>query len=245
NLLNGLKLVVAEKTGYIIEATPVSTLPPEAQAPTPRRRYNKLKPLSDFLNNWIVTESPHKNGRIDKKYCHKERNITLRSLLEVKRYETDDVLPVHRKKKKESNNQSESPTPLLLLTYGETGKQNEELEASTIERTNSENMHMSDLTISASTTPKGRRGRKRKMKTVVGSETEANIGVLQNDEATPIGVLINDEVARIDVPIIDEVALIDIPINDETAPIDVPIIDEAALIDVPITYVENFSGLAR
>ncbi|MBA0670144.1 hypothetical protein Goklo_025300, partial [Gossypium klotzschianum] len=160
------KLVVAEKTGYIIEATPVFTLPPEAQAPTPRRRYNK-------------------------KYCHKERNITLRSLLEVKRYETDDVLPVHRKKKKESNNQSESPTPLLLLTYGETGKQNEELEASTIERTNSENMHMSDLTISASTTPK------------------------------------------------------DIPINDETAPIDVPIIDEAALIDVPITYVENFSGLAR
>ncbi|MBA0670145.1 hypothetical protein Goklo_025300, partial [Gossypium klotzschianum] len=200
-------------------ATPVFTLPPEAQAPTPRRRYNK-------------------------KYCHKERNITLRSLLEVKRYETDDVLPVHRKKKKESNNQSESPTPLLLLTYGETGKQNEELEASTIERTNSENMHMSDLTISASTTPKAsRRGRKRKMKTVVGSETEANIGVLQNDEATPIGVLINDEVARIDVPIIDEVALIDIPINDETAPIDVPIIDEAALIDVPITYVENFSGL--
>ncbi|MBA0783231.1 hypothetical protein Gotri_000983, partial [Gossypium trilobum] len=228
NLLNGLKLVVAETTGYIIEPTPVSTLPPEAQAPTPRRRYNKLKPLSEFLNNWIVTESPRKNGRIDK----------------VKRYETNDILPVHGKKKKESNNQSESPTPLLLLTYGETGEQNEELEASTMERTNSENMHMSNLTISASTAPKAsRRGRKRKMKTVVSSETESNIGVEQNDEATPIGVLINDEVARIDVPIIDEAALIDIPIYDETA-IDVPIIDEAALIDVPITFVENFSDLA-
>ncbi|MBA0783230.1 hypothetical protein Gotri_000983, partial [Gossypium trilobum] len=144
----------------------------------------------------------------------------------VKRYETNDILPVHGKKKKESNNQSESPTPLLsffpnhryigfqllqLLTYGETGEQNEELEASTMERTNSENMHMSNLTISASTAPKG--------------------------------VLINDEVARIDVPIIDEAALIDIPIYDETA-IDVPIIDEAALIDVPITFVENFSDLA-
>ncbi|MBA0881144.1 hypothetical protein Goshw_022994 [Gossypium schwendimanii] len=33
---------VAETTGYIIEATPVSTLPPEAQAPTLRRRYNKV-----------------------------------------------------------------------------------------------------------------------------------------------------------------------------------------------------------
>ncbi|XP_040965661.1 uncharacterized protein [Gossypium hirsutum] len=115
-----------------------------------------------------------------------------------------------------------------------------------MERTNSENMHMSNLTISASTAPKAsRRGRKRKMKIVVSSETEANIGVEQNDEATPIGVLINDEVAPIDVPIIDEAALIDIPINDETALIDVPIIDEAALIDVPITYVNNFSDLGR
>ncbi|MBA0727874.1 hypothetical protein Golax_000823, partial [Gossypium laxum] len=233
----------AETTGYIIEATPVSTLPPEAQAPTPRRRYNKLKPLPEFLNNWIVTKSLRKNGRIDKKYCHKECNITLRSLLEVRRYETDDILPMHGKKKKESNNQSESPTLLLLLTYGETGEQNEEPEASTMERTNSENMHMSNLTVSASTAPKGRCGRKRKMKTVVSSETEANIGVEQNDEAAPIGVLINDEVAPIDVPIIVEAALIDIPINDETAPIDVPIIDEAALIDVPITYAENFSDL--
>ncbi|KAG8472689.1 hypothetical protein CXB51_034613 [Gossypium anomalum] len=42
-------------------------LPPEAQAPNPKRRYNKLKPLPELLNNWIVTESPHKNGRIDKK----------------------------------------------------------------------------------------------------------------------------------------------------------------------------------
>ncbi|XP_040942007.1 uncharacterized protein [Gossypium hirsutum] len=109
-----------ETTGYIIEATPVSTLPPEAQAPTSKRRYNKLKPLLEFLNNWIVTESPRKNGRIDK-----------------------------------------------LLTYGETGKQNEKLETSTMERTNSENMHMSNLTTSTSTAPKGRRGRKRKMKTVV------------------------------------------------------------------------------
>ncbi|KAK5772157.1 hypothetical protein PVK06_048430 [Gossypium arboreum] len=102
-----------ETTGYIIEATPVSTLPPEAQAPTSKRRYNKLKPLPEFLNNWIVTESPRKNGRIDKKYHHKERNITLRSLLKVKRYETDGILPVRGKKKKESNDQSESPAPFL------------------------------------------------------------------------------------------------------------------------------------
>ncbi|MBA0843581.1 hypothetical protein Goarm_000755 [Gossypium armourianum] len=33
---------VAETTGYIIEATPVSTLPPKAQAPTSKRRYNKV-----------------------------------------------------------------------------------------------------------------------------------------------------------------------------------------------------------
>ncbi|MBA0843706.1 hypothetical protein Goarm_000871 [Gossypium armourianum] len=33
---------VAETTGYIIEATPISTLPPEAQAPTQKRRYNKV-----------------------------------------------------------------------------------------------------------------------------------------------------------------------------------------------------------
>ncbi|PPD92058.1 hypothetical protein GOBAR_DD11002 [Gossypium barbadense] len=208
-----------ETTGYIIEATHVSTLPPKAQAPTPRRRYNNLKPLSKFLNNWIVIESPRKNGRIGKKYCHKEHNITLRSLLEVKRYETDDILPVHGKKKKESNNQSESPTPLLYFLR-------------VIQPWFF--LHLAS-----------RRGRKRKMKTVVSSETEANIGVEQNDEATPIGVLINDEVAPIDVPIIDEAALIDIPINDETAPIDVPIIDEAALIDVPITYVNNFSDLGR
>ncbi|MFQ6666200.1 hypothetical protein Gotur_032642, partial [Gossypium turneri] len=234
-----------ETTGYIIEATPVSTLPPEAQAPTQKRRYNKLKPLPEFINNWIVTESPRKNGRIDKKYRHKERNITLRSLLEVKRYETDGILPVRGKKKKESNDQSESPAPFLLLTYGEIGEQNEELEASTMERTNSENMHMSNLTASASTAPKGRRGRKRKMKTVVSSEAKASIGVEQNAEAPPIDVPINDEAAPIDVPNIDEVALIDVPINDEAAPIDVPIIDEAALIDVPITYVENFSDLGH
>ncbi|PPD97266.1 hypothetical protein GOBAR_DD05714 [Gossypium barbadense] len=142
---------------------------------------------------------PHKNGRIDK----------------VKRHETDGILPVCGKKKKESNDESESPTPFLLLTYGEIGEQNEELEASTMERTNSENMHMSNLTASASTTPKtGRRGRKRKMKIVGSSEGEAT---------TPI----------------------DVPIIDEAGPIDVPIIDEGALIDVPITYVENFSDLGR
>ncbi|MBA0632388.1 hypothetical protein Godav_001140, partial [Gossypium davidsonii] len=113
-----------------------------------------------------------------------------------------------------------------------------------MERTNSENMHMSNLTASASTAPKaGRRGRKRKMKTVVSSEVEASIGVEQNAKAPPIDVPINDEAAPIDVPIIDEVALIDVPVNDEAAPIDVPIINEAALIDVPITYVENFSDL--
>ncbi|MBA0632135.1 hypothetical protein Godav_000933 [Gossypium davidsonii] len=108
-------MVVAQTTGYIIEATPISTLPPKAQAPTLKRRYKK-------------------------KYHYKELNITLRSLLEVKRYETDGVLPVRGKKKKESNDQSESPAPLLLLTYGETREQNEELEASTMERTNSKNM---------------------------------------------------------------------------------------------------------
>ncbi|MBA0610901.1 hypothetical protein Godav_011657, partial [Gossypium davidsonii] len=176
-LLNGLKLVVAETTGYIIQATPISTLHLEAQAPTPKRRYNKLKSLPEFLNNWIVTESPCKNRKIDNKYHHKERNITLRSLLEVKRNETDYIFPVRGKKKKGSNDQSESPASLLLLTYGETGEQNEELEASTMERTNSENMHMSDLTASASTAPKGRHKRKRKMKTVVSSEAEASIGV--------------------------------------------------------------------
>ncbi|MBA0667988.1 hypothetical protein Goklo_000977, partial [Gossypium klotzschianum] len=143
----------ADTTGYIIEATPVSTLPPKAQAPTSKRRYNK-------------------------KYRHKERNITLRLLLEVKRYETDGILPVRGKKKKESNEQSESPAPLLLLTYGETGEQNEELEASTMERTNFENMHMSNLIASASTKPKvGRCRRKRKMKKMVSSKAEANIGV--------------------------------------------------------------------
>ncbi|KAB2048806.1 hypothetical protein ES319_A13G134900v1, partial [Gossypium barbadense] len=209
-------------------------LPPEAQAPTSKRRYNKLKPLLEFLNNWIVTESPRKNGRIDKKYHYKERNITLRSLLKVKRYETDGILPVRGKKKKESNDQSESPAPFLLLTYGETGKQNEKLETSTMERTNSENMHMSNLTTSTSTAPKGRRGRKRKMKTVVSLEAETSIGVEQNNETTPI-----------DVPINDEAALIDVAINDKAAPIDVPIIDEAAMIDVPITYVENFSDLGH
>ncbi|MFQ6656127.1 hypothetical protein Gotur_026369 [Gossypium turneri] len=203
-------------------------LPPKAQAPTPKRRYKKLKPLPEFLNNWIVTESPRKNGRLDK------RNITLRSLLEVKRYETNGVLPVRGKKKKESNDQSESPTPLLLLTYGETREQNEELEASTMERTNSKNIQKSNLTALASNAPKGKRGRKRKMKTVVSSKVEANIRVERNNEATPI-----------DVPINDEAALIDVPINDEAVPIDVPIIDEAALIDVPITYVENFSDFGH
>ncbi|MFQ6656126.1 hypothetical protein Gotur_026369 [Gossypium turneri] len=231
-------------------------LPPKAQAPTPKRRYKKLKPLPEFLNNWIVTESPRKNGRLDKKYHHKERNITLRSLLEVKRYETNGVLPVRGKKKKESNDQSESPTPLLLLTYGETREQNEELEASTMERTNSKNIQKSNLTALASNAPKGKRGRKRKMKTVVSSKVEANIRVERNNEATPIDVPINDEAAPIDVPINDEVspidvaiineaALIDVPINDEAVPIDVPIIDEAALIDVPITYVENFSDFGH
>ncbi|MFQ6650256.1 hypothetical protein Gotur_023093 [Gossypium turneri] len=165
------------------------------------------------------------------RYCHKERNITLRSLLEVKRYETDGILPVRGKKKKESNDQSESLVPLL----------NEELEASTMERTNSKNMHMSNLTTSASTTPKG--VEEREMKIVVSLEAEANIGVEQNDEVAPIDVPINDEVAPINVPIVDEAGPIDVPINDEVAPIDVPIIDEAALIDVLITYVENFSDL--
>ncbi|MBA0880994.1 hypothetical protein Goshw_028389, partial [Gossypium schwendimanii] len=33
---------VAETTGYIIQATPISTLRLEAQAPTPKRRYNKV-----------------------------------------------------------------------------------------------------------------------------------------------------------------------------------------------------------
>ncbi|MBA0709251.1 hypothetical protein Golax_024295, partial [Gossypium laxum] len=236
----------AETTGYIIQATPISTLRLEAQAPTPKRRYNKLKSLPEFLNNWIVAKSPYKNRKIDKKYHHKERNITLRSLLEVKRYENDYISPVCGKKKKESNDQSESPASLLLLTYGETGEQNEELEASTMERTNSENMHMSNLTASASTAPKaGKHGRKRKMKTVVSSKAEASIGVEQNGKATPIDVLINDEAAPIDVPIIDEVALIDVPINDEATPIDISIIDEAALIDVPKNYVENFSDLGR
>ncbi|MBA0816358.1 hypothetical protein Gohar_001029, partial [Gossypium harknessii] len=158
----------AETIGYIIEATLVSKLPPKAQDPTPKRRHNKLKLLPEFLKNWIVFKSPHKNGRIDKKYCHKERNITFRSLLEVKRYETNGILPMHGKKKKESNDQSESLAPLLLLISRETGELNEELKASTMERTNSENVHMSNLTASASIAPKaGRHGRKRKMKTMV------------------------------------------------------------------------------
>ncbi|TYH34826.1 hypothetical protein ES332_D13G151100v1 [Gossypium tomentosum] len=245
---------VAETIGYIIEATLVSKLPPKAQDPTPKRRYNK-------------------------KYCHKERNITFRSLLEVKRYETNGILPMRGKKKKESNDQSESLAPLLLLISRETRELNEELKASTMERTNLENMHMSNLTASASTAPKvGRRGRKRKMKTMVSLEAKASIGIKQNDEAAPVDDPINDEAALIDVPIIDEptlinfpindeaasidvpindeaapidvsiineVALIDVPINDETAMIDVPIIYEASLIDVPITYVENFSYLGH
>ncbi|MBA0816360.1 hypothetical protein Gohar_001029, partial [Gossypium harknessii] len=82
NLLNGLKLVVAETIGYIIEATLVSKLPPKAQDPTPKRRHNKL------------------------------------------------------------------------LISRETGELNEELKASTMERTNSENVHMSNLTASASIAPK-------------------------------------------------------------------------------------------
>ncbi|TYG57469.1 hypothetical protein ES288_D08G143900v1 [Gossypium darwinii] len=201
-----------------------TTSAPKAQAPTPKRKYNKLKSLPEFLNNWIVTESLCKNRKIDKKYHHKERNITLRSLLEVKRYETDYIFPVRGKKKNESNGQSESPASFL--------------------KTNSENMHMSNLTASASTAPKAsKHGRKRKMKTVVSSEVEASIGVEQNGKATPIDVPINDEAASIDVPIIDEASLIDVPNNDEPTPIDVRIIDEAALIDVPITYVENFSDL--
>ncbi|MBA0783360.1 hypothetical protein Gotri_001088 [Gossypium trilobum] len=45
-------------------------------------------------------------------------------------------------------------------------------------RTNSENMHMCNLTTSALTLPNaGRHVRKRKMKTVVSSEAEASIGV--------------------------------------------------------------------
>ncbi|MFQ6650287.1 hypothetical protein Gotur_023274 [Gossypium turneri] len=234
-----------ETIGYIIEATLVSKLPPKAQDPTPKRRHNKLKLLPEFLKNWIVFKSPHKNGRIDKKYCHKELNITFRSHLEVKRYETNGILPMHGKKKKESNDQSESLAPLLLLISRETGELNEELKASTIERTNSENMHMSNLTASASTAPKGRHGRKRKMKTMVSLEAKASIGIKQSDEAAPVDVPINDEAAPIDVSIIDEVALIDVPINDETAMIDVPIIYEPSLIDVPITYVENFSYLGH
>ncbi|MBA0668153.1 hypothetical protein Goklo_001110, partial [Gossypium klotzschianum] len=138
----GLKLVVAETIGYILVATLISKLPPKAQDPTPKRRYNKLKSLPEFLKNWIVIESPHKNGRIDKKYCHKERNITFRSLLDVKRYETNGILPVRGKKKKESNDQSESLAPLLLLISRETGELNEELKASTMERTNLENMKL-------------------------------------------------------------------------------------------------------
>ncbi|MBA0843708.1 hypothetical protein Goarm_000872, partial [Gossypium armourianum] len=177
NLLNGLKLVVAETIGYIIEATLVSKLPPKAQDPTPKRRYNK-------------------------KYCHKERNITFRSLLEVKRYETNGILPMHGKKKKESNDQNESLAPLLLLISRETGELNEELKASTMERTNSENMHMSNLTTLASTAPKD---------------------VPINDEAAPIDVSIIDEVALIDVPINDETAMIDVPIIYEASLIDVPI----------------------
>ncbi|MBA0679988.1 hypothetical protein Goari_011722 [Gossypium aridum] len=116
------------------------------------------------------------------------------------------ILPVHVKKKKESNEQSESLAPLL----------NEELEASTMEGTNSKRTNSRGfpiLTVSTSTTPKD--------------------------------VPINDEAAPIDVPIIDEVALIDVPINDEATPIDISIIDEAALIDVPKNYVENFSDLGR
>ncbi|MBA0783379.1 hypothetical protein Gotri_001104, partial [Gossypium trilobum] len=105
-------------------------------------------------------------------------------------------------------------------------------------------MHMSILTASASTAPKAaRRGRKRKMKTMVSLEAKGSIGIEQNDEAAPVDDPINDEASPIDVPIIDEVALIDVLINDETTMIDVPIIDEASLIDVPITYVENFSYL--
>ncbi|MBA0756091.1 hypothetical protein Gogos_020927, partial [Gossypium gossypioides] len=201
---------VAETTGYVIEATLVPKLPQKAQDPTPKRRYNK-------------------------KYCHKERNITFRSLLEVKRYETNGILPMCGKKKNESNEQSESPAPLLLLTSRETGEQNEELEASTMERTNSKNMHMSNLTTSASTAPKaGTRGRKRKMKTMVSSEEKASIEIEQNDEDAPVDDPINDEAAPIDVSIIDKAALIDVPINDEATSIDVPINDEAAPIDVSI-----------
>ncbi|TYH92144.1 hypothetical protein ES332_A13G161700v1 [Gossypium tomentosum] len=185
-------------------AATVLVAPPEAQVQVPKRRNKRLKPLPEYINKYIVSERPRPDGRIDKKYRHKERNITLRSLLEVKRYETDGILPVRGKKKKESNKQSESLAPLL---------------PSTMERINSENMHVSNLIASTSTAPKGRRGRKRKMKTVV--------------------------TAPIDIPINDEATLIDVPINDEDAPVDGPIINEAGLIDVPITYVENFGDLGR
>ncbi|MBA0632522.1 hypothetical protein Godav_001244 [Gossypium davidsonii] len=70
-----------------------------------------------------------------------------------------------------------------------------------MERINFENMHMSNLTSSASTAP----------------------NVEQNDETAPIDVPINDEATLIDIPINDEVAPIDVPIIDEAALIDVPI----------------------
>ncbi|MFQ6656129.1 hypothetical protein Gotur_026369, partial [Gossypium turneri] len=100
------------------------------------------------------------------------------------------------KKKKESNDQSESPTPL------ETREQNEELEASTMERTNSKNIQKSNLTALASNAPKD---------------------VPINDEVSPIDVAIINEAALIDVPINDEAVPIDVPIIDEAALIDVPI----------------------
>ncbi|MFQ6659038.1 hypothetical protein Gotur_028077 [Gossypium turneri] len=63
----------------------------------------------------------------------------------------DSILPVCGKKKKESNKESESLALLL----------NEELKASTMERINFENMHMSNVTASTSTAPNGVEERER------------------------------------------------------------------------------------
>ncbi|KAL2322587.1 hypothetical protein Fmac_026966 [Flemingia macrophylla] len=80
--------------------------PTKCSSSSTQKRKKKIKSnnsckdtkLPTWVTDWIMCPKERKDGRIDKMYRHKEKDMTFRSLKEVERYEFDGILPQRYRK---------------------------------------------------------------------------------------------------------------------------------------------------
>ncbi|KAK2441393.1 hypothetical protein QL285_012695 [Trifolium repens] len=91
--------------------TPITNFPMnevESQSTLRKRKGRRPEELpKEMMENWKVEKIPRTDGsgRIDKKYHHKTRPVTLRSLKTAKKYDEDGTLPKRKSKSKTKENE--------------------------------------------------------------------------------------------------------------------------------------------